>query len=370
MAPRDPWDPSGPAGLTTLPASGTSSLVRSPGHAKPPLMSRLVSLGIAAALTSVVATPSANPADDDPIVVRAGTAVLRSRDVERRLARLPRYQLDALGRTPDEARRRFVDSVLVPELLYAEAARERQLQDAPWLRARIREVYHRALRDRLLADSLAEQPITEGDVQAHFEAHRSDFQSEERLLLWRILVDDEALARRILAEARGAGGPERWKQLAREHSRDVATHLRGGELGFVGPDGRTDVPQVRVDPALYAAAQPLADGALAPEPVREGDHYAVVWRRGTRPAQGRALDEVRPFIMDVLERQRAFSALSRLLESLRPQITAHHPERLAALPPDRPDAVGPTAPPADPRAPRSVPPAADPVPRPQGSVLR
>jgi peptidyl-prolyl cis-trans isomerase C len=329
----------------------------------------LISAIVAASTPAGVSTA----ADDDAIVVRAGAATLRISDIERRLARVPDFQLRALGANPEEARRRFVESVLVPELLQDQAAREQHLDREPWVRARIHEVYHRALRDRLRTETLGSAPVADADVRAYYGAHRSDFVVERRLLLWRILVDDEPLARRILTDARGVGGPDRWKALAREHSRDVATHLRGGSLGFVGPDGHTDVPQVRVDPAIYAAADAVRDGELVPDPVREGAHFAVVWRRGTRAAEEHGVEEVRATIVDVLERERERKALTELLSKLRKaQLTEHHPELIDALPDEGPEDLRPSrsmhkaVPP--PSAPARV--SADPVPRPAGSVLR
>jgi len=59
------------------------------------------------------------------------------------------------------------------------------------------------------------------------------------------------LAKRIIAESQGAGGPARWRNFARDNSLDAATKLRDGDLGFVRPDGSTETPQLRVDPLAF-----------------------------------------------------------------------------------------------------------------------
>ena len=106
--------------------------------------------------------------------------------------------------------------------------------------------------------------------------------------MWRILTDDEALAKKILSESKGVDGIKRWSQFARDSSLDKATHLRNGDLGFIHADGNTDTPTLRVDPALFAAADKLRDGELAAEPIKEGTHFAVIWRRGSMKAESAA----------------------------------------------------------------------------------
>jgi len=54
-----------------------------------------------ATLLALVATSVVAWADDaDPVVVHAGSAVLRASDVARRLAAMPSFQLAAFGKSP------------------------------------------------------------------------------------------------------------------------------------------------------------------------------------------------------------------------------------------------------------------------------
>jgi peptidyl-prolyl cis-trans isomerase C len=131
------------------------------------------------------------------------------------------------------------------------------------------------------------------------------------------LTDDEALAKKIIEDSQGADGLKRWSQYARESSLDKATQLREGDLGFVHADGNTDAPTLRVDPALFAAADHLADGELAKQPLREGSHWAVIWRRGSQPAILRTVTQEGGSIRQVLERERLETARQALLRELR-----------------------------------------------------
>jgi hypothetical protein len=307
-------------------------------------------------LLAAAASSDALADDQDPVVLRVGDSVLRSSDVGRRIASIPRYQLASLGRSPDEIRHRFLETVLVPELLYAAEASRQKLETRADVLARIRDARRRAIVDQIRKERAAEG-VPEDEIQAFFVAHRDEFQKPERIRISRIVTDDEALARRIVAEARGVGGPERWTKLAREHSQDEATKMRGGNLGFVFPDGRTDVPQVRVDPALYTAASSVKDGEIVAEPVKEGDRFSVVWRRGTLPKTSRTVDDERARIREVLLAKRVEDAVQALLEQLRKKfLGSAEPDLLEGPLPG--EAASGSVPPV-PRASGS----ADPVPR-------
>jgi len=286
-------------------------------------------------------------ADDDPVVVRVGSAELRASEVARRLAAIPGFQLRSFGATPDEIRRRFVDTVLIPELSYANEADRLAPSRGPAVRRRIRGALRRALVETL--EEEARRGTSEEEIRAYYDAHRDEYEKPERIRLWRILVDDESLARRILSDARGAGGPERWSRLAREHSLDSATKMRSGLLGFVFPDGRTEVPQLLVDPALYAAAAKVKDGELVPEPVKEGAHLAVVWRRGTLPKEQRSFATAHDSILDLLVRQRTERELTALRDELRKrELKDENPAAVESLSPGEPlplpSGQGPTPP--------------------------
>jgi peptidyl-prolyl cis-trans isomerase C len=312
----------------------------------------------------VIASATAARADDaDPIAIRVGDLTMRASDVARRLAAIPTFQLTTLGRTPDEIRKRFADTVLVPEMLDGAEAERRRLGSESWVRGGVNDAFRRALIESLRRDAAA-AGVPDPEVRAYYEAHRDDYQRPERIRIFRILVDDEALARKILSDAKGPGGPERWSRLARDHSVDAATKLRSGALGFVLPDGRTDVPQLVVNPVLHAAAAKMKDGELCPDPVREGGGFAVVWRRGTLPKIERTLEAEHDTIVALLVRQKVDRAVTALLDELRKRdVHDENPTLLDALP--RENAVAPSQ-----ERPEDPPHAVSPIPHPSERGLR
>ena len=258
-------------------------------------------------------------ADGVPPVVSVGPERADAATVLRAFRRVPAFQLAELG--PDDASRRraVVEKLLVPELRGAAEARARGLDKRPRTADRLRELYARALDAELARSDAAQNPVTDADVQKYFDEHRARFETPRRIRIWRILVSDEALAKKIIAECQGAGGPAKWRSFARDNSLDAATKLRDGDLGFVRADGATETPQLRVDPALFAAVDKLQDGQIAPEPLAQTAGFAVVWRRGSLPAISRTVTQESSAIRTLLTRERRESARKSVLAELRKQ---------------------------------------------------
>jgi peptidyl-prolyl cis-trans isomerase C len=272
-------------------------------------------IGLAA---SLVALPE-HAAPSDAVAVSVGSSTLTVGDVARRIAAVPPFQLATYGKTPDEIRHHFVERVLVPELLHAEEARRQKLDAKPGVADRARELARQALEAELREGVETKEPVTPAEVAHYFSENRSRFETPPRIRLWRILLADEAQAKRTLELARGQEGPARWTEAARQTSLDKATAMRGGDLGFVRADGTTDVPRVRVEPALYAAAEKVKDGEVLAEPVREGNQWAAVWRRGSLPEIKRTIEQEERSIRQVLARKKLEDRRLALLDQLRKQ---------------------------------------------------
>lgn len=202
---------------------------------------------------------------------------------------------------------------------------------------RVAELRTRALSETLeralLRAAVANAPSSEA-VNDYYSRFRDRYTAPDAVEVWRILVDSEEKAKTLLAQIKASPTPQKtWSMAAREHSADKATHFRKGHLGFVRADGSTDVPQVRVSPSIFAAASLLKDGAFSEAPFREGEHWALVWRRGFRKARVTTLDQARPEIVQQLSLAAARTTLTDLLASLRVQhLTDYHPELVESLP--------------------------------------
>jgi peptidyl-prolyl cis-trans isomerase C len=276
-----------------------------------------------------VASALAWAAPDAPAVSVADFK-LGQQDLQERFNGASRARLSSFGKTVGAQLRGYIDQVLVPELVFAAEAAERKLADSPALRERVDGALVRLLDYELERE--ARRTVSAEQIGAYYDAHRHEFEKPERVLLWRILVATKEEAEALLAEARGAKGPDVWSSLARDKSLDEATKMRSGNLGFVEPDGKTEHPEVRVSPALFAAARGLEDGAVVPKPVAEGDKFAVVWRRGSLPAEKAEFAEFSRDIRTILARNEARRVRRELVAKLRQtQLVEHHPEALASI---------------------------------------
>jgi peptidyl-prolyl cis-trans isomerase C len=296
-------------------------------------MKQVSSISSISAVSLALLSATAFAADAAAPVVSAGSETADLATVARAIQRVPAFQLAELGADDTARRRAVVERLLVPELQGLAEARARGLDKRPRTLDRIRELHARAMDAQLARDSAEQQPISEDDLQKYFDQHRDRFETPRRIRIWRILVSDVELAKKIIAESQGAAGPAKWRNFARDSSLDAATKFRDGDLGFVRPDGSTDTPQLRVDTALFAAVDNLTDGQIAAEPLQTPGGFAVVWRRGSLPPIARTLAQEASAIRTLLTRQRLEVARQNLVSELRKKrLKAFDTQLLETLP--------------------------------------
>jgi peptidyl-prolyl cis-trans isomerase C len=268
-------------------------------------------------------------ADPSAVVIQAGKRSVTIAELQRRWLQLPAFQRKSLGKTESERVQVFVDRWILPELLLAQAAADRKkLSNERWQTIE-NAVLQQALAERIRKQSDADAPVTDADIKAYIETNRRDLDQPERLRIYRILVATEAEALALIQKFRGSADFETWKNAAREKSLDRATNMRGGELGFVAADGKSDRVELQVDSALFEAAAKLKDGEIGKLPIREGDKFAVVWRRG-HTAELRANPATRAqAIRAHLRESRAAVAFNQLVSELKAKyVKDFNPNRL------------------------------------------
>ena len=266
---------------------------------------------------------AAVPASDADIARRArvvltvGTRKVTVGELEDHLAGIPTYQLATFGASREAVARAYIDQVLARDLVLAAGAEQRGLdKELPTSQLLTRALSGATLRKTRSANPSA-AAIPMDDVRRYYDENRSRFDTPERLNLWRILCKTREEASTVLDAARREPTNAKYNDLARDHSIDKATNMRGGNVGFVGPDGVSDEAGVKVDPAIVKAAQTVKDGELVPQPVAEGSWFAVVWRRGSVPANKRSVEDSAAQIRAALFRERTETNEKKLIDELR-----------------------------------------------------
>lgn len=265
----------------------------------------------------VLLTASAYSADPNATVVKVGNRSVSVAELERQWLALPSFQRRALGDSNSSRLRAFVDRWVIPDLLLLNASESKVNRTDPRTQALEQGVLKQALVQRVREQTEQREPVTEEDVRAYFEAHRDLFDRSDRIRLFRILLADKKSAEELIQKMAGAPDFDAWRNLAREQSLDPATRMRGGELGFVSADGKSDIVELQVDPTLFEAAARLKDGELCKAPVPEGDKFAVLWRRGHTAATSANIASHRAAVREHLRHARAQAALTRLVQELR-----------------------------------------------------
>ena len=282
-------------------------------------------------LTVVCVSSGAGSIESDPIVVRVASRALPLSSLAKKLGSLASFQRRALGATDTAQGQRYLEQVLVPDLLLAEHGRTNFTAASPRRHAKENALLRNAFITRLERQIIDQSPITDVEVRSYYDAHPELFIGKERLRLQRLLVASEGEAKELIVKAQGFTTMDDWRNLVRVKSLDKATSERGGELGFVAEDGSTEIPEFEVDPALFAAAQKAKDGELIATPVAEGKRFAVLWRRGSRPAQ--SIDfasesrRIRQHLLELRVEQRLTETLTKLRQST---VREYRPELLEA----------------------------------------
>jgi peptidyl-prolyl cis-trans isomerase C len=268
----------------------------------------------------VGANSSEDPAEKarrSRVALRIGTRSVTVGELEDRLAGIPPFQLATFGASRDDVVRAYLEQVTERELLLAAGAESRGLdKKQPTVQQLARARSNATLR-ALRATLPAPSAIPDEDVRRYYDENIGHFDSPERINLWRILCKTREEADTVLAEAKREPTVVKFNALAREHSLDKATNLRGGNVGFVAPDGTSNEAGLKVDPALVKAARSVKDGEFVAAPVAEESNWAVVWRRGTVGASKRSLQDASAQIRTTLFRERTEGAEKKLIADLR-----------------------------------------------------
>ncbi|HQP34652.1 MAG TPA: peptidyl-prolyl cis-trans isomerase [Polyangiaceae bacterium] len=285
------------------------------------------------AMLAIGGGASAQPqSDPNAVVAKVGSATITVGELERRMARMPRFQLASLGDTPEAVRRAFLERVLIPEHLMAQGARAAGLDKEHDARVRERDVLKSAALKAMRAEDAAKVQVTDAEVAKYYTDNRVQFDTPARFAVWRILLPTRADAEAVLAEARKDPTPKAWNELARKRSMDKATALKGGNLGFITSSEESADGKLRVDKALVDAVKAVKDGELVSTPIAEGPGWAVVWRRSSLPEMHRTLEQESAGIRQTLQRERALALQDKAIAALKDKyVSAVTPSALELL---------------------------------------
>jgi peptidyl-prolyl cis-trans isomerase C len=274
------------------------------------------------------------------VIARVGETIITVGEVEDAVNEQSPF-LRARYRDPEQLRG-FVDSMVRFELL-ARAAERAEVGNSPEVRRvvqqnAVQQLIRRDFDERITAASL---PLA--DVQQYFDTHPAEFNRPELRRAAHIQVASREEAVSLMTKARTADARE-FRRLAREHSLDPETRLRGGDLRYFDDTGHArNERDPQVDTALVRAAFAITEvGGVSPEPIQVGERWSILKLTGRRPAEHRSFEQSEPTIRLRLWRERRQDTLEDFVERLKreahvaPNYDLLRPIRLD--PPEREDA--------------------------------
>jgi len=141
--------------------------------------------------------------------------------------------------------------------------------------------------DSMLLRNKVRNAIPQEEIRAYYAEHAVEFETAE---VYSIRVDDEALARELLAQMNDEGA--NFHVLAMEHSRDDASRAHGGFVGNLGREGMTGV----VAAAVFSS-RPVS--VIGPVKTEHGWNLFKVTKLH-KPTLEETADAIRLTLMDQL----------------------------------------------------------------------
>jgi peptidyl-prolyl cis-trans isomerase C len=237
-------------------------------------------------------------------------------------AAVERMAPNAAARLVDpDLKRHFVEGEVMTRLLAAQG-RARGYDRDPDIVREVRELEERLVVQRVMRDLEEPPPVSDEEVRAAYDS-RPELYSGGQVRVRHILVKDDALARRLLAEIRA--DPDKFVALAKVHSIDKVTKDRGGDLGFFGP-GRM-VPEF--ERAAFALKQPGDVSDVVKTPFGYHILMLIDRREGVRKPLAEVQDRIRVALVNEKRQARRVSAIDELKDEAHLQIDE---AALAAVP--------------------------------------
>ena len=259
--------------------------------------------------------------DDDPILARIEGRYVHLSEIEA-AARAGGFLREDETLTPTSAFDRELVESYVEQRLLARAALDSGLQRTPTVRRRVN-----AARDRVLAASFMELRLRDAvrpeTVRALFNATADVTRLGDEVRARQILVETGEEAQNITELL--AGGAE-FGALAREHSKDRDTAVRGGDIGWF--------TEAMMEPVFAKAVFAATEGEVAP-PFQTEFGWHIIEVTGRRASKEVPFSSVKGSIEEYLRHETIDTTLNELEEEN--QVVYFRPDEEEAPSPPPPD---------------------------------
>jgi len=199
-----------------------------------------------------------------------------------------------------EVESRARDEVVLREIFAQEAERQ-GIAASPDYKAQLELLRQTVLIRELFSQWQAKHQPTEEEAKAEYDRIKTQAGGTEYHAR-HILVEDEATAKKLIAEIQGGA---KFEDVAKANSKDPGSAENGGDLDFAKPE--TYVPE------FGNAMKALKKGEMTTEPVKTQFGYHIIQLEDTREAQFPPFDDVKGQLMQRMTQAK----LQEYQESLR-----------------------------------------------------
>lgn len=257
------------------------------------------------------------------VLARVGGRVITLGDYAAALDRMDPFE--RLRYQTQDRRQALLDEMINVELLAREAER-RGLDQRPETVELIRQYQRDELLRRLRASLPGPSDVSTEQVSRYYQDHRAEFFDPELRRAAHIALEDQAVARRVLAAALGSS-PDRWRQLVAEHAPGTATpgdktEARpplevAGDLGMLSESAEPLSPSTAPEAVRKAVFAIPEVGQVYPELVAHAGRFHVVRLVSKLEPRQRALAEVDPLVRARIVQRLQADAEAALIARLR-----------------------------------------------------
>jgi peptidyl-prolyl cis-trans isomerase C len=267
---------------------------------------RFLTAGLLTLSLSALSGPLARAADKpqakpDPVVAKVGADVIHLSDLNAAANGLPPQ---AKQMPPDQLMPRLLDQMIDTAAL-AQEARKLGLDKDPSVQRMLNEVQERTLVSAMLEREVGPR-VTDAALKERFDKSIASQPPVQEVHARHILVDDEATAKKIIADLKKGGD---FAALSKQYSKDAAAVEQGGDLGYFKA---TDMV-----PEFSAAAFALKDKEVSPAPVHTQFGWHVIQTLDHRVAAPPSFEQSK----DQLRQQMINEEVRKTLTKARADVT-------------------------------------------------
>jgi parvulin-like peptidyl-prolyl isomerase len=209
-----------------------------------------------------------------------------------------------------ERRKEFLKNLVRFEVL-AQEAKRRGLQRDPEVVRRVKRAMIDRLMEELHTTLVKMESITDKEIADFYKTNINLYKQPAKVRASWILLDSEAEAKKVLAEARKKPTDvAHFGELARKHTTDAATRDKRGDLDFFTRDAG-NIPRPVIDAAFAIDGLWQLGG-----PVKTERGYAVVMKTGEMEAVDRPLEQEKDRIRSRVFNEKRLRAMEKFVEDL------------------------------------------------------